>query len=114
MNPRFQKSEKDMSPWSIVSWKEGNFKIVYTQNCQITTEEEKKDKRVFRFRRRGAETSKSKAIEKEIDEYMKASFPNFKSNILKFWYEYAKVYPNIAKLAKKYLAVPATQSQFEF
>ena len=44
---------------------------------------------------------------------MKASFPTFKSNILKFWYDYAKVYPNIAKLAKKYLAVPATQFESE-
>ena len=44
---------------------------------------------------------------------MRASFPNFKSNILKFWYDYAKVYPNIAKLAKKYLAVPATQFESE-
>ena len=44
---------------------------------------------------------------------MKASFPNFKSNILKFWYDYAKIYPNIAKFAKKYLAVPATQFESE-
>jgi len=60
-----------------------------------------------------AQTSQSNAIPKEIDEYLNASFPNYKSGVLKFWYHYAKIYPNIAKLAKKYLAVPATQFESE-
>jgi hypothetical protein len=53
-------------------------------------------------------------FEQEIDSYLKAVIlSSNKSDLLKFWFEYSTVYPNIANVAKKILALPATQFESE-
>ncbi len=52
--------------------------------------------------------------EKELDLYLKANFSSTEStDLLKFWLNFSNVYPNIAKMAKKVLAIPATQFESE-
>jgi hypothetical protein len=50
--------------------------------------------------------------EKEVELYSKAVFTGT-SDLLKFWFEYSTLYPNIANVAKKVLALPATQFESE-
>jgi hypothetical protein len=46
--------------------------------------------------------------------YLKTSCSNTESTgLLKFWVNFSYVYPNIAKMAKKILAIPATQFESE-
>jgi hypothetical protein len=52
--------------------------------------------------------------EKELDLYLKANSSNTEStDLLKFWVNFSNVYPNIAKMAKKILAITATQFESE-
>ncbi len=52
--------------------------------------------------------------EKELDLYSKANFSNTElTDLFKFWLNFSNVYPNIAKILKKILAIPAAQFESE-
>ncbi len=63
------------------------------------------------------ETQETQAInkfEQVIDSYSKTVFLSSNTlDLLKFWFEFSTVYPNIANVAKKILALPATQFESE-
>ncbi len=58
-------------------------------------------------------------FEKEIDMYTNSMYTNSKvinpkePDLLKFWFDSSLIYPNIAEVAKKVLALPATQFESE-
>jgi hypothetical protein len=53
-------------------------------------------------------------FEKEIDMYINSKVINPKEpDLLKFWFDSSLIYPNIAEVAKKVLALPATQFESE-
>ncbi len=63
------------------------------------------------------ETEETQAVnkfEQEIDSYSKTVFlTSNTTDLLKFWFEFSTVYPNIANVAKKIWALPATQFEKE-
>jgi hypothetical protein len=53
-------------------------------------------------------------FEQEIDSYLKAIILSSNtSDLFKFWFEHSTVYLNIANVAQRILALPATQFESE-
>ena len=50
---------------------------------------------------------------KMIDEYVRTVSENKFTCTLNFWKTYERIYPSLAKLAKKYLSVPASSAAVE-
>ena len=52
-------------------------------------------------------------VDKMIDEYVRTVSENKFTCTLNFWKTYESIYPSLAKLAKKYLSVPASSAAVE-
>ena len=90
-----------------------NQEISKLQESEIVAHPQKKQKtqaeNLFSDSEDEEETSD---ISKEINSYFEAKFSK-SQDILKFWHMYSTIYPNISRLARKYLSVPATQFESE-
>jgi len=75
----------------------------------------KKKKSMFNLIQKVAETAPSAAKDKgyEVQNYLKLDVIGENESPLKFWQKNEVQFPNLAILARKYLAIPATSGEIE-
>lgn len=72
--------------------------------------------RAQKRRRLNQSAIKEDSINIEIKNYLKEATMNIHTNLedtLDYWMKHQNIYPKLAKLAKKYLAIPATSTKVE-
>lgn len=67
----------------------------------------------FKVTEQASPTYKEQTVASELQFYLQSADLDSEENPLDWWREHHRIYPRLSKLAKKYLAIPATSAPSE-